>query len=51
MEDIPHDPIPVNDNFPDEQLDVVKVQSLSDPWVADYANFIVAKFLSPGLTF
>ena len=51
MEDIPHDPIPVNDNFPDEQLAVVKVQSHSDPWFADYANFIVAKFLPPGLTF
>ena len=24
MEDIPHDPIPVNDSFPDEQLAVVK---------------------------
>ena len=51
MEDIPHDPIPVNDNFPDEQLAVVKVQSHSDPWFADYANFIVAKFLPPGFTF
>src|SRR3954463_2783814 len=51
MEDIPHDPIPVNDNFPDEQLAVVKVQSHSDPWFADYVNFIVAKFLPPGLRF
>ena len=32
MEDILYDPIPVNDSFPDEQLAVVKVQSLSDPW-------------------
>src|SRR4051812_37619745 len=51
MEDIPDDPIPVDDNFPYEQLAVVKVQSLPDPWFADYANFIVAKFLPPGLTF
>ena len=51
MEDILHDPILVNDNFPDEQLVVVKVQPLSDPWFADYANFIIAKFLPPGLTF
>src|ERR1043165_1783865 len=51
MEDIPHDPIPVNDSFPDEQLAVVKVQSHSDPWFADYANFIFAKFLPPGFTF
>ena len=36
MEDIPHDPIPVNDSFLDEQLAVVKVQSHSDPWFADY---------------
>src|SRR3954465_189671 len=51
MEDILHDPIPVNDSFPDEQLAVVKVQSHSVPWFGDYANFIVAKFLPPGLTF
>src|ERR1041385_2627123 len=51
MEDIPHDPIPVNDIFPDEQLPVVKVQPLSDPWFADYANLIVANYLPPGLTF
>ena len=51
MEDIPHDPIPVNDNFPDEQLVVVEVESHSDPWFADYANFIIAKFLPPGFTF
>src|ERR1041384_3092077 len=47
MEDIPHDPIPVNDNFLDEQLAVVKVQYHSDPWYIYYANFIVAKFLPP----
>src|SRR3954463_16511082 len=51
IEDIPHDPIPVNDSLPDEQLAIVKVQSHSDPWFAYYANFIVAKFLPPGLTF
>ena len=51
MEDIPHDPIQVNDSFPDEQLVVVKVQSLFDPWFADYANFIVGKVFPPGLTF
>ena len=28
MEDIPHDPIPVNDSFPDEQLPVVKILPL-----------------------
>ena len=51
IENIPHEPIPVNDSFPDEQLAVLRVQSLSGPWYANYANFIVAKFLPPGLTF
>ena len=46
MEDIPHDPIPVNDSFPDEQLAIVKVQSHSDPWFADYANFRCKVFAS-----
>ena len=47
IENIPHDPILVNDSFPNEQLAVLRVQSLSDPWYADYANFIVAKFFPP----
>src|SRR3954469_21592188 len=46
MEDIPHDPIPANDSFPDEQLAVVNVQSHSDPWFADYANFTLQIFAS-----
>ena len=44
MEDIPHDPSPVNDNFPYEQLAVVNVQSLFDPWFADYANLLLQSF-------
>src|SRR3954464_8288989 len=40
MEDTPDDPIPVNDSFPDEQLVVVKVQSHSAPWFADYASLL-----------
>ena len=51
MENIPHDPIPLNDNFPDEQLVVVKVISHDAPWYADYANFIVSKFLPPSFTY
>src|SRR3954469_13221896 len=51
MKDILQDPIPVSVSFPDEQLAVVKVQYLLDPWFADYANFIVAKFFPLGLTF
>ena len=51
IDNIPHDPIPVNDSFPDEQLAVLRVQSLFDPWYADYANFIVAKFLPHSFSF
>ena len=41
MENIPHDPIPLNDSFPDEQLAIVKVTPHDAPWYAEYANFIV----------
>src|SRR5664279_363541 len=51
MENIPHDPIPVNDSFPDEQLAAVKVNSRESPWFADYANFIVSKFLPHNFTY
>ena len=51
MENIPHDPIPVNDSFLDEQLAVVKVTSHDAPWYADYANFIVSNFLPPSFTY
>ena len=51
MENIPHDHIPVNDSFPEEQLAVVKVTSHDAPWYADYANFIVSKFLPPNFTY
>src|SRR3954467_15573934 len=51
MENIPHDPIMVNDSFPYEQLAILRIQSNSDPGFADYVNFIVAKFFPPGLTF
>ena len=51
MENIPHDPIPLNDSFPDEQLAAVKVTSHDAPWYADYANFIVSKFLPPSFTY
>ena len=44
MEDIPHDPIPVNDSFPDEQLAILRVQSNSNPWFADYDNLLLQSF-------
>ena len=36
------DPLPIDDSFPDEQLDVINASHTS-PWYADYANYIVAK--------
>jgi hypothetical protein len=50
LENISYDPIPVNDSFPNEQLAEIKVTSRESPWYADYANFIVSKYLSPTFT-
>jgi hypothetical protein len=47
LENISYDPIPVNDSFPYEQLAAIKVTSRESPWYADYANFIVSKYLPP----
>ncbi|KAK1696641.1 hypothetical protein QYE76_013338 [Lolium multiflorum] len=47
LENIVYDPVPVNDSFPNEQLAVIKVSSRDSPWYADYANFIVSKYLPP----
>ncbi|KAK1606646.1 hypothetical protein QYE76_030319 [Lolium multiflorum] len=47
LENIAYDPIPVNDSFPNKQLAVIKVSSRDSPWYADYANFIVSKYLPP----
>src|SRR4051812_3291918 len=44
------DPIHVNDSFPNEQLAAIKVTSRDCPWYADYANFIVSKYLPPTFT-
>jgi hypothetical protein len=49
LENISFDPIPVNDSFPNEQLAAIKVTSRESPWYADYANFIVSKYLPPTL--
>jgi hypothetical protein len=45
LENISFDPIPVNDSFPNEQLASIKVTSRENPWYADYANFIVSKYM------
>ena len=44
------DPLPINDSFPNEQLNVIST-SRSTPWYADYANYIVAKYLPPTFTY
>ena len=50
LENILDDPLPINDNFPDEQLNVIST-SRSTPWYADYANYIVAKCIPPSFTY
>ena len=45
LENILDDPIPVNDSFPNEQLAALNVTSRESPWYADYANFIVSKYV------
>ena len=44
------DPQPINDSFPDEQLVAINVSN-STPWYADYANYIVAKYIPPSFTY
>ena len=44
------DPLPIDDSFPDEQLVVVNA-SRTTPWYVDYANYIVAKFITPSFTY
>ena len=50
LENILDDPQPINDSFPDEQLDAINVSN-STPWYADYANYIVAKYIPPSFTY
>ena len=50
LENILDDPLPIDDSFPDEQLAVTNA-SRTAPWYADYANYIVAKFLSSSFTY
>ena len=50
LENILDDPQPINDSFPDEQLAAINV-SHNTPWYADYANYIVAKYLPPSFTY
>ena len=50
LENVLDDPLPINDRFPDEQLNVIST-ARSTPWFADYANYIVAKYLPPSFTY
>ena len=50
LENVLDDPLPINDSFPDEQLAVVNA-SRTAPWYADYANYIVAKFIPRSFTY
>ena len=50
LENVFDDPLPIDDSFPDEQLAAINVAN-STPWYADYANYIVAKYLPPIFTY
>jgi hypothetical protein len=49
MENIPNDPIPINDSFPNEQLANINMSSIrvASPWFAYYVNFLVGTFMPP----
>ena len=50
LENVLDDPVPIYDSFPDEKLAVINA-SRTAPWYADYANYIVAKFIPPSFTY
>ena len=50
LENILDDPLPNDDSFPDEQLAAINV-SHNTPWYADYAYYIVAKYIPPSFTY
>ena len=50
LENISFDLMPVNDSFRNEQLAAIRVSPHESPWYADYANFIVSKYLTPTFT-
>jgi hypothetical protein len=41
------DELPLNENFPDEQLFAIEVQP---PWYADIVNYLTAKIFPPGMS-
>ena len=50
LENVLDDPLSIDDSFPGEQLVVINA-SRTSPWYADYANYIVAKFIPPSFTY
>ena len=50
LEKVLDDPLPIDDSFPDEQLAEINVSN-NTHWYADYANYIVAKYLPPSFTY
>ena len=50
LENILDDPQPINDSFPDEHLVAMNISN-STPWYADYANYIIAKYIPPSFTY
>ena len=44
LENVLDYPLPIDDSFPDEQLAAINVAH-NNPWYADYANYIVAKYI------
>ena len=50
LENVLDDPLPIDDSFPDEQLAAINVAN-GTPWYADYANYILAKYLPPSFTY
>ena len=50
LEIVLDDPLPIDDSFLGEQLAVLNA-SRTAPWYADYANYIIAKFILPSFTY
>ena len=50
LENVTDDLLCIDDSFPDEQLAAINVAN-GTPWYADYANYIVAKYLPPSFTY
>ena len=50
LENVLNDPLPIDDSFSDEQLEVINA-SRNTPWNAVYANYIVAKYIPPSFKY